>query len=115
MLCGSFENFNRMLSSHVSLAMNAQVMVITRLPKYSQKKRSLRQQIQQNFLSNFNMVFVHGKQKEFYGTLSISAETTQRMRTNLKWMLVCTTVCLVKVMARSPAKAAASTRARALV
>src|SRR3954469_13131007 len=104
-----------MLSSPVFPAMNVRVMVITRLLKYLRKKHSLQQQIQQNFLNNLSMAFVLGRQKEFYGTLSILEVPTQQVRINLKWMLACTTVCLGKVTERSQVKAAASTRARALV
>src|SRR5436190_13036625 len=94
--------------------MNAQVMVITRLLKYLQKKHSLQQQILPNFLNNFNMVFIHGRPKEFYGTLLISVIPTPPVTINLKWMLALIIVYLGKVMVKLQAKAAASIRARVL-
>src|SRR3954451_8242451 len=95
--------------------MNVQAMAITRLLKFLRKKHLLLLQILQNFLSNFNMAFVPGRQKEFYGIHLISAQPTQQVKINLKWMLVFITLCLEKVMERLQVKAAASTRAAALV
>src|SRR3954451_21789021 len=103
-----------MLSSHASLVMNVQVMAITRLLKFSGKRPLPLTQIPLNFLSNFNMVFIPGRQKELCGIHLISGQRTQQVKTNLKWMWEFTTHCLEKVMAKLQAKVAASTKARDL-